>query len=49
MSGKIFCGECRDFLYESTDGYGICARDNDLHSCGERCIYSDRKEPTKIN
>lgn len=39
-----WCGECADFLYEDTSGYGICTKDNDLHSCGERCIYSVKSE-----
>lgn len=36
---KIFCSECRNFLYQDTSGYGICSRDNELHSCSEKCMY----------
>lgn len=43
-----YCGECPDFLYEDTSGYGICSQDGDIHSCGERCAYGKlRKEKRK--
>lgn len=34
-----YCGECKDFLYEDTNGYGICARDNENYSCSAKCEY----------
>lgn len=34
------CCECRDFLWEDTSGYGICAKDNEIHHCGAYCMYS---------
>ncbi|MCM1369846.1 MAG: hypothetical protein NC204_05680 [Candidatus Amulumruptor caecigallinarius] len=36
-----YCGECRNFLYEDTSGYGICSLDNELYSCTEQCIYGN--------
>lgn len=36
-----YCGECRDFLYEDASGYGICAKDNEIHSCGDKCMYRE--------
>lgn len=47
MTGVIYCGECRDFLYEDTSGYGICGLDNELHSCREICCYKQKKHGFK--
>lgn len=40
----VFCGECRDFLYEDYSGYGICTQDNDRHSCNARCIFGNTRQ-----
>ena len=41
MEKHKYCGECKDFLYEDSSGYGICSRDNDKHSVREYCIYGN--------
>lgn len=36
--GKIkHCGECKKFLYEDIDGYGICGNTNDECRCSDKC------------
>ena len=32
----IYCGECEKFLYEDTDGFGVCGKTN------EECRRSDK-------
>ena len=34
---EIYYGECEKFLYEDTDGYGICGKTNEECYCGDRC------------
>ena len=34
----IYCGECEKFLYEDTDGFGICGKKNNEECyCGDKC------------
>ena len=33
----IYCGECDNFLYEDTDGYGFCLKSDDLCRCSDKC------------
>ena len=33
----IYCGECEKFLYEDTDGYGICGKTKEVCYCGDKC------------
>ena len=33
----IYCGECEKFLYEDTDGFGICGKTNEKCYCGDKC------------
>ena len=38
MEDKIIhCGECDKFLYEDTDGFGICGKTNEVCYCGDKC------------
>ena len=38
MEDKIIhCGECDKFLYEDTDGFGICGETNEECYCGDKC------------
>ena len=39
----IYCGECEDFLYEDTDGYGICGETNEECYCGDKCHITHGK------
>ena len=33
----IYCGECEKFLYEDTDGFGICCKTKEVCYCGDKC------------
>ena len=33
----LYCGECEKFLYEDTDGFGICGETNEECYCGDKC------------
>ena len=33
----IYCGECEKFLYEDTDGFGICGKTNEECRCSDKC------------
>ena len=39
----IYCGECDNFLYEDTDGYGICGETNEECYCGDKCHLTHGK------
>ena len=39
----IQCGECDNFLYEDTDGYGICCDTNEECYCGDKCHITHGK------
>ena len=34
---EIYCGECEKFLYEDTDGFGICGKTNEECRCSDKC------------
>ena len=34
---EIYCGECEKFLYEDTDGFGICCKTKEVCYCGDKC------------
>ena len=34
---EIYCGECEKFLYEDTDGFGICGKTKEECYCGDKC------------
>ena len=33
----IYCGECEKFLYEDTDGFGVCGKTNEECRCSDKC------------
>ena len=33
----LYCGECEKFLYEDTDGFGVCGKTNEECYCGDKC------------
>ena len=39
----IYCGECENFLYEDTDGYGFCLESDDLCCCSDKCHITHGK------
>ena len=39
----IYCGECEKFLYEDTDGYGICGKTKEVCYCGDLCHITHGK------
>ena len=39
----IYCGECEKFLYEDTDGFGICDKTNEECYCGDKCHLTHPK------
>ena len=39
----IYCGECDNFLYEDTDGYGFCLKSDDLCRCSDKCHLTHGK------
>ena len=43
MSKTTFCGECEKFLYEDTDGYGICEKTNEECRCSDKCHLTNWK------
>ena len=40
---EIYCGECDNFLYEDTDGYGFCLESDDLCCCSDKCHITHGK------
>ena len=34
---EIYCGECEKFLYEDTDGFGVCGKTKEVCYCGDKC------------
>ena len=40
---EIYCGECEKFLYEDTDGFGICDKTNEECYCGDKCHFTHGK------
>ena len=39
----IYCGECEKFLYEDTDGFGICCKTKEVCYCGDKCHITHGK------
>ena len=39
----LYCGECDNFLYEDTDGYGFCLESDDLCCCSDKCHLTHGK------
>ena len=39
----LYCGECDNFLYEDTDGYGFCLNSGDLCRCSDKCHLTHGK------
>ena len=39
----LYCGECDNFLYEDTDGYGFCLESDDLCRCSDKCHLTHGK------
>ena len=39
----IYCGECEKFLYEDTDGFGICGKTNEECHCSDKCHITHGK------
>ena len=39
----IYCGECEKFLYEDTDGFGICGKTNEECCCCDKCHLTHGK------
>ena len=39
----ICCGECKEFLYEDTNGFGICDKNNEVCYCGDKCHITQGK------
>ena len=40
---EIYCGECEKFLYEDTDGFGICGKTKEVCYCGDKCHLTHGK------
>ena len=40
---NVLCGECDKFLYEDTDGYGICEKTNEECRCSDKCHLTHGK------
>ena len=39
----IYCGECEKFLYEDTDGFGICGKTKEECRCSDKCHITHGK------
>ena len=39
----IYCGECEKFLYEDTDGFGICGKTSEVCRCSDKCHITHGK------
>ena len=39
----IYCGECEKFLYEDTDGFGICGKTKEECRCSDKCHLTHGK------
>ena len=37
MTKTTYCGECEKFLYEDTDGFGVCDKTNEECRCSDKC------------
>ena len=43
MIKTIYCGECEKFLYEDTDGYGVCENTDEECRCSDKCHLTHGK------
>ena len=39
----LYCGECDNFLYEDTDGFGICDKTKEECRCSDKCHLTHGK------
>lgn len=39
----IYCGECKVFLYEDINGYGLCGKTNEECRCSDKCHITHGK------
>ena len=39
----IYCGEYEKFLYEDTDGFGVCGKTNEECRCSDKCRLVPKK------
>ena len=39
----LYCGECDNFLYEDTDGFGICGKTKEECRCSDKCHITHGK------
>ena len=39
----IYCGECEKFLYEDTDGFGVCDKTKEECRCSDKCHLTHGK------
>ena len=39
----LYCGECEKFLYEDTDGFGVCGKTNEECRCSDKCHLTHGK------
>ena len=39
----IYCGECKVFLYEDINGYGVCGKTNEECCCCDKCHLTHGK------
>ena len=39
----IYCGKCEKFLYEDTDGFGVCGKTNEECRCSDKCHLTHGK------
>ena len=40
---EMYCGECEKFLYEDTDGFGVCGKTNEVCRCSDKCHLTHGK------
>ena len=43
MSKTTYCGECEKFLYEDTDGFGVCDKTKEECCCCDKCHLTHGK------
>ena len=39
----LYCGECEKFLYDDTDGFGVCGKTNEECRCSDKCHLTHGK------
>ena len=43
MSKITYCGECDNFLFEDTYGYGVCGKSKEGCRCSDKCHLTNGK------